>query len=195
VRLRPEALTSPSTITSPQSPSAVNSISVISTIAMAVGLAASLPQIVRMLATRSSAGQSVLGWGMGLVTNLSMAYVNLFGFGAKALMISNVFSALLCVTAMLLIVRFGAGTAARGITESDRVQPAAAPAIERDPAIEAFAAQLRALPPLASESALVDLPTTEFVAISEAVLAAKGRRDREGARRTTADRGPYALAA
>ncbi|MDO9355885.1 MAG: hypothetical protein Q7T55_19460 [Solirubrobacteraceae bacterium] len=157
----------------------MNSISVISSIAMAVGLAAALPQIVQMVSTRSSGGQSVLGWGMGLVTNLSMAYVNLFGFGAKALMISNVFSALLCVTAMLLIVRFGAG--ARGdLGGADHARQHSAPAAvgDADPAIEAFAAQLRALPPLASESALVDLPTTEFVAISEAVLAARDRRER-----------------
>lgn len=121
---------------------------------MAVGLAASLPQILRMLKTRSSGGQSVLGWGMGLITNLSMAYVNLFGFGAAALMASNLLSAALCVAAMLLIVRFNGASAGA-------------------PVIHAPALEVIRTPHLA------DLPTTEFVALREAFdLASQQRAER-----------------
>ncbi|MBO9534147.1 MAG: hypothetical protein J7513_14345, partial [Solirubrobacteraceae bacterium] len=87
----------------------MNSISIASTIAMAVGLAAAFPQIVRMLSSRSANGQSIVGWGMGLVANGAMAYVNLAGFGAVLLAASNALSGTLCVVAMLLIARFGHG--------------------------------------------------------------------------------------
>ncbi len=155
----------------PQKPAAVNSISLISSIAMAVGLAASLPQILRMLRTRSSGGQSVLGWGMGLITNLSMAYVNLFGFGAKALMISNLVSGLLCVTAMLLIVRFasiGVGDEAQAYDDLEQTTEI----------------KLRAVPQPVHHDTFVNLPTTELVALSEAVLAARDTRERRSAERT-----------
>lgn len=128
---------------------------------MAVGLAASLPQILRMIRTRSSGGQSVLGWGMGLITNLSMAYVNLFGFGAAALMASNLLSAALCVAAMLLILRFNG---ARG----DDL--AGAEVIELRPAAGLDA-------PPAHHGHLANMPTTEFVALREAVHAVSEQRE------------------
>lgn len=139
----------------------MNLISLLSSIAMAVGLAASLPQILRMLRTRSSGGQSVLGWGMGLITNLSMAYVNLFGFGAAALMASNVLSAALCVAAMLLILRFNSAP----VDDLDQTQLIA----------------LRPAPHLAvahhHHGHLANMPTTEFVALREAVHAVSQQRE------------------
>jgi hypothetical protein len=149
----------------------VNAISLLSTLAMAMGLAAALPQILRMFMTRSSGGQSVLGWGMGLMTNLSMAYVNLFGFGAKTLMLSNVVSAVLCIAAMLLIVRFGS--------------PEDAPVFDEDLAVTE-PVQLRAVPPvaaapIASHGVLVDMPTTEFAALRDAVLSVGEVRQRREA--------------
>lgn len=148
----------------------MNTISFLSSIAMAVGLAAALPQILTMLRTRSSGGQSVVGWGMGLVTNLSMAYVNLFGFGAAALMASNLLSAALCVAAMLLIVRFGARRS-DDQTDADGAATAEFPALRTVPA---------SMPVRAGRApdhgTLADLPTTEFIAISEAVAAATDTR-------------------
>ncbi len=144
----------------PLKPAAVNLISLISTIAMAVGLAASLPQIARMATTRSSGGQSVLGWGMGLVTNLSMAYVNLFGFKAVALMASNLVNAGLCVAAMALITRFNSAPA--------------------DDLADAELIPLRPtlMTPAADHAVLADMPTTEFAALREAVDAAGAHRER-----------------
>lgn len=139
---------------------------------MAVGLAAALPQIIRMHRTRSSGGQSVMGWGMGLITNLSMAYVNLFGFGAAALMASNLVSAVLCVAAMALIVRFGADADDLSATEAIELRPVAA---------------------TVHHGALVEMPTQEFVALREAVHAVSETRDRRTA--DAVDRGPVFQAA
>lgn len=155
----PRELPRPSRTT--QKPVAVNLISLLSTIAMTVGLAASLPQIGRMLRTRSAGGQSLVGWGMGLVTNLSMAYVNLFGFGAAALMASNLLNAGLCVTAMALITRFN-GPAAAGADDL-----AEATVIPMRPTL---------VEPLSDHRHLADMPTTEFVALSEAIAAASDHR-------------------
>lgn len=140
----------------------MNSISLLSSIAMAVGLAAALPQIIRMHRTRSSGGQSVMGWGMGLITNLSMAYVNLFGFGAAALMASNLVSAVLCVAAMALIVRFGADADDLAATDVVQLRPVA-------PSVPVH------------HGALVEMPTQEFVALRDAVHAVSETRDRRTA--------------
>ncbi|MEN0015047.1 MAG: hypothetical protein AAGC46_16890 [Solirubrobacteraceae bacterium] len=151
----------------------MNSISILSTLAMAVGLAAALPQILQMVRTRSASGQSALGWGMGLVTNLSMAYVNEVGFGAKALMASNLLSGTLCLAAIALIGRFGAA--------ADVASDVAAPAMP-------IAGRIHPRPvvvPLAPEhqGSLVEMPTTEFAALRDAILLvdeARGRRGAEG---------------
>lgn len=139
----------------------MNLISLLSTIAMTVGLAASLPQIGRMLRTRSAGGQSLVGWGMGLVTNLSMAYVNLVGFGAVALMGSNLVNGALCLTAMALIVRFNAPEAAV------RDELASATVIPMRPTV---------VPSSPDHAHFADMPTTEFVALREAVAAASDHR-------------------
>jgi hypothetical protein len=151
---------------------------------MALGLAAALPQIMRMFTTRSSGGQSLLGWGMGLLTNLSMAYVNLFGFGAKALMLSNVFSAALCVAAMALIVRFGTAEDDVLVAELAELQTIAPVPV---PAARAAGA--------ASHGALVEMPTTEFVALREAVLSVGECRERRAAGHACSDHHLVAQAA
>lgn len=140
----------------------MNLISLLSTIAMTVGLAAALPQITRMMRTRSAGGQSVVGWGMGLVTNLSMAYVNLVGFGAAALMASNLLNAAMCVAAMGLIVRFNGGS-----TDVVTGDLAATSVVPLRPAI---------LPAEPDHGHFADMPTQEFVALSEAVAAASDHR-------------------
>lgn len=156
----PEGQRSPPTTRTIQKPAAVNLISLLSTIAMTVGLAASLPQIARMLRTRSAGGQSLVGWGMGLVTNLSMAYVNLVGFGAVALMGSNLVNGALCLTSMALIVRFNAPNA----VQDDLAE---ATVIPMRPTLVA---------PASDHVHFADMPTTEFVALREAVAAASDHR-------------------
>lgn len=116
---------------------------------MAVGLAAALPQIARMLRSRSAAGQSSAGWAMGLLANTCMGYVNLRGFDAQLLAASNALSGLLCIAAIALITRFAAS------------DPAAAP--------EAFAPSVAQGTARPVHHVLADLPTTEFVALRSAI--------------------------
>lgn len=157
----------------------MNSISFASTIAMAVGLGAAFPQILRMLASRSANGQSPLGWAMGLIANTSMAYVNIAGFHAHLLAASNLLSATFCVTAMLLITRFAGSSDA----EIDSVVGEVAAAPEDDLAFAPVVARsdLRVVPPV--HEVLADLPTTEFVALRAAIdeidafRADRARRD------------------
>jgi hypothetical protein len=54
-------------------------IGTISTGAALVGIAAIVPQLLTMLTTRSSAGQSTIGWSLAIVTNSVLALVNLLG--------------------------------------------------------------------------------------------------------------------
>ncbi|MGE4425278.1 MAG: hypothetical protein AB7G37_02365 [Solirubrobacteraceae bacterium] len=82
-------------------------ITALSTAAIAFGIGANLPQIVRMSRARSAAGQSAIGWAMGAVTNLCLAYVNLVGLGALLLGVANLATVLLCCVAIALIRRFG----------------------------------------------------------------------------------------
>lgn len=162
----------PTPTTSPKKSAAVNSISIASTLAMALGLAAALPQLTQMLKERSSDGQSMLGWAMGLATNVSMAYVNLAGFGAKALMASNLLSATLCAIAMLLIVRFG-DHAAEVVSGHARAPRAAASAR-----------------PIGTEhrGTLIAMPTTEFAALRQVVLEVEEARERPLKRHQADDR-------
>jgi hypothetical protein len=79
----------------------------LSTLAMVLGLGGILPQLVRMARSRSASGQSAVGWGMGLVASLSMAYVNGTGFDSALLCASNLSAAALCACAMGLILALG----------------------------------------------------------------------------------------
>jgi hypothetical protein len=78
-------------------------VTVLSTCAMALGLGGIVPQLVRMVRSRSAAGQAPLGWGMGMAAHLSMAYVNAFAFKAVLLSASNVVAGTLCAIAIVLI--------------------------------------------------------------------------------------------
>ena len=65
-------------------------VTILSTCAMLLGLGGILPQLVRMVRSRSASGQAPLGWGLGCAAHASMAYVNFFGFGSLLLSASNV---------------------------------------------------------------------------------------------------------
>jgi hypothetical protein len=110
-------------------------VTILSTCALLLGLGGILPQLARMVRTRSAGGQAALGWAMGGAAHASMAYVNFFGFHSVLLSASNVVAGSLCATAITLIVTLGR-------------RRAPGPAI-----------------------ALDELPTQEFAALREAVLA------------------------
>lgn len=84
-------------------------IATTSTLAALVGIAAIVPQLIKMVTTRSSAGQSTIGWSLGLTTNTALALVNLLGYHAVVLGSGNLVSLSGCVTAMYLVRRFRAG--------------------------------------------------------------------------------------
>lgn len=80
---------------------------IFSSAAIVIGLAAALPQLYAMVRARSAAGQSALGWMLGVLVNTLMAYVNLVGYKATALAAGNLASVAICLTAVGLVVRFG----------------------------------------------------------------------------------------
>jgi uncharacterized protein with PQ loop repeat len=82
----------------------MTAISLLSTFAVIVGLAGILPQLSRMLRSRSAAGQSAFGWSLGAAGNLSMLYVNLVGYHATILAVNNLIALMLCVVAMSIIL-------------------------------------------------------------------------------------------
>ena len=75
-------------------------LSLISTLAILLGLAGVVPQIVAMVRRRSAAGQSPLGWLLGVMVNVLMAYVNLAGYGAESLALGNACGGMLCLVAL-----------------------------------------------------------------------------------------------
>jgi hypothetical protein len=103
-------------------------VTLLSTCAMLLGLGGILPQLVRMVRSRSASGQAPLGWGMGCAAHASMAYVNFFGFDSLLLSASNLVAGSLCATAILLIT-----------TLRDRA-PAAAPLVVDDLPTQEFVA-------------------------------------------------------
>lgn len=133
-------------------------ISVLSSVAIAFGIGANLPQISRMLRSRSAAGQSPVGWAMGAVTNLCLAYVNLVGLGATFLGLANLTTVVLCSIAIALTLRFG------GAVATDAATPARP-----------------------GHDTLVELPTQELVLLREAVDSAAQRRAEWRAARAMAD--------
>jgi hypothetical protein len=95
-------------------------VTILSTCAMLLGLGGILPQLARMVRSRSAGGQAALGWGMGCAAHASMAYVNFFGFHSLLLSASNIVAGSLCATAIVLIATLG------------RQRPAAVPAFGLD---------------------------------------------------------------
>lgn len=82
-----------------------------STTAIVIGLCAALPQLAAMIRARSAAGQSSLGWILGALVNVLMAYVNQVGYQATVLAAGNLASVALCLTAVALVLRFGGAPA------------------------------------------------------------------------------------
>lgn len=140
-------------------------VSVLSSVAIVFGIGANLPQIARMHRSRSAAGQSPVGWIMGAVTNLCLAYVNLVGLGATLLGAANLGTVVLCSIAVSLTVRFGE----TGHPEAAAVAPASLAAA---PVAPVAIASLMA----SSHDTMVDMPTQEFTVINDAVRAAEQRR-------------------
>jgi hypothetical protein len=78
-------------------------ITLLSIIAGVVGLAGIPPQLIRMARARSAAGQSAVGWSMGAAGNVCMLYVNLVGYQAVLLAVSNVVGFVMCSASIVLI--------------------------------------------------------------------------------------------
>lgn len=83
-------------------------ITSVSMLAVMIGVTGIVPQLVTMLRNRSSKGQSLLGWSLGITANLALAFVNAFGNHAPALAIGNVLSFSGCLTAVFLVWRYPA---------------------------------------------------------------------------------------
>lgn len=135
-------------------------VSVLSSVAIVFGIGANLPQIARMHRSRSAAGQSPVGWIMGAVTNLCLAYVNLVGLGATLLGAANLGTVVLCSIAVALTVRFG--------ESGHRDAPTVGSASVAPVGIASLVAS--------SHDTMVDMPTQEFTLINDAVRAAEQRR-------------------
>lgn len=132
-------------------------VSVLSSVAIVFGIGANLPQIARMHRSRSAAGQSPVGWIMGAVTNLCLAYVNLIGLGATLLGVANLGTVVLCSIAVALTLRFGdVGTSDEPAETADRASIASIVASSHD--------------------RMLDMPTQEFSLIHETVRSAEQRR-------------------
>jgi hypothetical protein len=116
----------------------------LSSFAMILSIGGIVPQLLRMARARSSAGQSPLGWAMGVAANASMAYVNGVAFGSALLLSSSVASGALCLAALTLVVRYAGSDS----PERALAAPAARPA----------------------HDAVHDLATQEFEILRDAVL-------------------------
>ena len=81
-------------------------IATISMLAALIGIAGIVPQLITMFRARSSAGQSTVGWTLGMTTNSALAFVNVLGYHALVLGSGNVASFLGCLTAVYLVRRF-----------------------------------------------------------------------------------------
>lgn len=101
----------------------MNLVTVFSMLAMLLGLGGAIPQIARMAATRTAAGQSPTGWAMGLCCNLAMSYVNWAGFHAPLLTCSAALGAVLCATALTLVIVLGRRDQPAGQTAAPRACP------------------------------------------------------------------------
>jgi hypothetical protein len=84
-------------------------LALFSTTAIVIGLCAAVPQLAAMVRARSAAGQSALGWTLGAFVNALMSYVNYTGYHATVLAVGNLVSLVICLVAVGLVARFGAG--------------------------------------------------------------------------------------
>jgi hypothetical protein len=74
---------------------------------MIMGLGGIVPQLVRMVRTRSAGGQAQVGWALGTAAHASMTYVNFVGFKSLLLGAYSLTAGTLCVIAMALIATLG----------------------------------------------------------------------------------------
>ena len=82
-------------------------VALLSTCAMIMGLGGIVPQLVRMVRTRSAGGQAQVGWALGAAAHASMTYVNFVGFKSLLLGAYSLTAGSLCVIAMALIATLG----------------------------------------------------------------------------------------
>ena len=152
----------------------MNTISLISAIAVVVSIGGILPQIVAMLQARSSAGQSALGWCLGVLVNGLLGYVNAEGAQSAVLAAGNAIGFLLSATALALVFRY------RVDFTDDRRLP-----------LDAGSAVSTLLDP--ARAPLIELQTEELEALHGAVAHARATRQRGAAcRRSDSDRaGPH----
>lgn len=125
-------------------------IQILSTFAVIAGLFGVIPQIVSMLVTGSSKGQSAAGWSVGVAVNVLMGYVNLVGLHATLLAAGNAVAGALCAFALLCVVRL----ADDGHDE--------VPEVEGEPVV--------------GGANLYELPTEEFHVVRAHVLRAHAQR-------------------
>ncbi len=137
----------------------MNTIALVSFVAVLAGIGGIFPQIVAMFQARSSAGQSAVGWCLGVLGNGLLGYVNLVEAHSGVLAAGNAIGLSLCVAALALVIRFRARAA----------RPAA---VATPPAI-AVNALLDA-----PHEALAELHTTELDALRVVVLDAHEARRR-----------------
>lgn len=137
----------------------MNTISLISAFAVVVSIGGIFPQIVTMFQARTSAGQSALGWCLGVMVNGLLGYVNLVGSQSAVLAAGNAVGLLLSATALALVLRYRADA------------PVAEPAgVDPGTAVSALLDDSRA--------SLVDLETSELEALHGAVIHARETRSR-----------------
>ncbi len=140
----------------------MNTVSLISAIAVVVSIGGIFPQIVAMFQARSSAGQSALGWCLGVLVNGLLGYVNLVGTQSAVLAAGNAVGLLLSATALALVVRYRA-TASFGQVVGVDAATAVSTLLDR------------------SRAPLVELETGELEALHGAVSHARATRERRGA--------------
>ena len=95
----------------------------LSTCAMVMGLGGIVPQLVRMVRTRSAGGQALIGWGLGTAAHASMTYVNLVGFHSVVLGAYSITAGSLCAVAMALIAALQPPRRARARAGARRRRP------------------------------------------------------------------------
>ncbi len=138
---------------------AMNTISLISAIAVVVSIGGILPQIVAMSRARSSAGQSAVGWCLGVLVNGLLGYVNAEGAQSVVLTAGNAVGFLLSATALVLVFRYRIDDASDSLGPLD---PGAVVSTLLDP----------------TRAPLVDLQTEELEALHGAVTHARATRQR-----------------
>ncbi len=139
----------------------MNTVSLISAIAVVVSIGGIFPQIVAMFQARSSAGQSAVGWCLGVLVNGLLGYVNLVGVQSAVLAGGNAVGFLLSATALALVIRYRGDAAP---TRFGALDPTAAVSTLLDP----------------SRSPLIELRTEELEALHGAVIDARATRERGG---------------